>query len=264
MRLLPACLVVLLSVACADDPVHEGAGPVDPDEETGALPSAIAEFRLPAPASGVSRGDHSLWFLVPQVGLVETTLEGQERGRIPWQTNGLVDYGFTDLAVLEGGTFALTGNQEVWHYRPDVGALESWFCFIPVEEMDVQENQAITYDPRTALLRVAPARWNASGSELALSWVRLETYRAADASFYSTLDVTPTGVISHGLAWDLEAHATWSVTGNSLHRFSDTGLLEATLPLEGVTDAQGIVVDGTNLAILDATGDVRLIPRPTL
>ena len=271
MRFLPL-LTLAAALACSSEgteadintprPPHETVRPA-PDDPGPADP--ITPFTLPAPAWGMSRAPGgNLWFLVPTIGLLETTPAGAEVSRIAWGTRGLYDYGFTDLAVLDDGSFALTANQEAWRYRPTAQTVESYFCFVPEESPIVQENQAVAYDQASGLLYVAPARWDSSTGENQLLSIRHETYTAADAAWQWAYDVTATGIVARGMAWDTNGVCLWIASGAELHRFTAEGVLETTVSLEGVTDAQGIVVDSDHLAVLDRpTGAVRVVPRPS-
>jgi hypothetical protein len=264
MRFVPALLLVACSAEGTDigtvNPPHETVrpAPIDPVAGTQA-------FTLGVPAWGMSRAPGgNLWFLSPSVGLIETTAAGAEVSRIAWGERGLYDYGFTDLAVLDDGSFALTANQEAWRYRPNAQVIESYFCFVPESDPIVQENQAIAYDRDSGLLHVAPARWDSSTGVNQLMSIRLETYTAADAAWQTAHDVTATGIVARGMAWDVSATCLWIASGDELHRFSREGVLETTIALDGISDAQGVLVDGDQLVVLDgATGAVHLVPRPS-
>jgi hypothetical protein len=267
LRIVPLLFTLACSADTSDDGPATGEAPpviVQPIPGDPGPADPIQPFTLPVLSTGMSRGlDGNLWFLAPGVGLIETSPAGQELSRIAYGSSGLFDYGFTDLAVLDDGSFALTSSNEAYRYRPAAQVVESYFCFVPESEPIVQENQAIAYDQAGGILHVAPARWDTSLPSPDPISVRLEGYTAADAAWQWGHDITATGILARGLSWDQNGDCLWVAAGAELHRFSRGGALEATLPLESVTDAQGVIVDGDRLAILDgATHTVHLIPRP--
>lgn len=228
----------------------------------------IAQFSLaqlgqgPLHATGVSRNlaTGHLWFLVPGTGLVAATAAGEHVATLPFNQE-FVDYGFTDVAVIEDGSFALTANGEAYRYVPGQG-VTSYFCLVPGWEEITMENQAVTLDPTTGRIYVAPAYYDTSGATVQ---ARFEVYASADGSYVDGVDVLPSGVIAQGLAYDATLGKLWAVEGNTIYRFAMSGAIEASAQLGGVGRATGLsLIDGQLLVLDGADDEVRLFDRATL
>jgi hypothetical protein len=238
---------------CAGDP--DQVPPVD----DGFHLSQLGLGQVNATGMSKSAATGNLWFLVQGVGLVETTPAGALVSTLPFG-NDLTDLLYTDLAVLGDGTFALTSNGEAYRYTPGQG-IASYFCLVPGWEETQMENQAVALDPLSGTIYVAPRYFTVSTGETVSS--RHEAYASTDGHWMSGVDVMATGIVAQGMAVDHQTSKLWVVEGDRLYRFSLEGGVEAEFALEGIGEATGMSLDGDELTVVDATGNVRRFSRAT-
>ncbi len=244
-------LVVLTLAACAADPAA-------PNVSRWSL-ADLGQGALAPTGLSTNLADGHLWILGAR-GLVETTPDGQYVGTIAYGTAQFDALGFSDVAVLEDGSFALPTGGEGYRYDRVHGD-QPFFCLEPglPGETDMS-NQAITLDPATGSMFVAPAYFVAGPSHQLIS-ASLAAYASSDGHFVSSVDITATGVIPQGLAADPDG-AVWAVQHDTLYRFDAAGAITAHATLDGVTEAAGLsLVDG-RFYVLDAADDeIRIFDR---
>ncbi len=252
-KILLATSLVMSLAACAGDPQ---APPVS-QWSLGDLGQG------PLHATGVSTNlaTGHLWMLVPGVGLIETTADGHYVSKIQSGAGGYSDYGFTDVTVLEDGSFALPADGEGYKFDA-VHGTQPFFCLLPGDNFNILENSAITLDPSSGTMYVAPAYRDQSNH---VTSANIAAYASSDGHFISSMDVMSTGVIAQGLAVDAQLGRIWAVEHGTISRFTMTGTLDGQAGLTGVTDAQGVTLVGDQLYVLDGADDeIRVFDRATL
>jgi sugar lactone lactonase YvrE len=217
--------------------------------------------RGPLHATGLATNltnDH-LWLLVPGTGLVEATADGHYVSTIA-DGASFVDHGFTDVSVLEDGTFALPGSGEGYKYD-SVHGVQPYFCLLPGGNFTTMENEAITLDPSSGLIYVAPAYVDQTNKVVSAN---IAQYSSADGSFVGSVDVLSSGVLAQGLAIDPD-HSIWAVQHGALHHFAASGDHLESVALTGVSEAAGLsLVDGTFYVLDGADDAVRIFDRSVL
>ena len=214
-------------------------------------------------ATGVSTNltTGNLWFLAPGLGLVEATPAGRHVSTLPFDAQ-FADYGFTDAVVLEDGSFALTANGEGYRYDPAVGET-AFFCLVPGDGQTTMENEAITLDPSSGTMYVAPIYRN--GADIVSA--SISAYASSDGHFMSSLDVKPTGVVAQGMVVDRSdgTQRLWIVQHDTIYRFAMDGTILGKTVLAGISDAAGVALVADQLYVLDgATQQVYLFDRATI
>ncbi|MDB4959336.1 MAG: hypothetical protein JWO36_6905 [Myxococcales bacterium] len=213
---------------------------------------------LHATGVAINRTTGNLWFLARGVGLVEATPAGQHVSTLPFDAS-FVDHGFTDVTVLDDGSFALTANGEGYRYDRLHGET-SFFCLVPGGDQTTMDNEAITLDPSTGTMYVAPAYF--IGPNLVSA--RISGYAASDGHLMSDLDVMPTGVLAQGMAVDSSegAQRMWIVQHDTMYRFTMDGTVDGSTALAGVSEAAGVALVAGQLYVLDGTNqDIRAFDR---
>lgn len=229
---------ILVLAACGADRVP-GPGGDQPQ---------ISRFALAAeaPPAGVAIDptSHHLLFLIPSVGILETDFLGQARSLSRYGERGLIDQGYTDLAWLADGSYALAGNGVVFKYRPDTAELGSYFCLEPEMPTEYSENKAITVDAADGRIFAAPARYRYEpGVPPALLKIQHVSYTIRDGVFVSAADVAASGVIAEGIAWVPQTQELLAVQGHQLYTFDLQGRLRSTQSLEGIGHGSGLAYD---------------------
>jgi hypothetical protein len=224
----------------------------------------LGQGPLHANGVGVNLSTGHLWLLAPSVGLVETTPTGTWVKTIPFDTQ-FTNRGFTDITVLEDGSFVLPSNGEGWKYDP-VHGVQPFFCLEPPLQGYTLEEQAVTLDPTTGSIWVAPVMYkNGFGAARTVVSAHLTRYSSSDGTYQSDTDVMPSGVIAEGLAVDPSTKRAWAVEHDRLDELDASGALVTSTPLEGVTEAAGLSLDDDEMYVLDGADDtVHVYSRSTL
>ena len=114
-----------------------------------------------------------------------------------------------------------------------------------------QRNDALAISGN--LILAAPRFYDTASDDLVESSLR--SYRAADGTPLSSVDLTSLGLDIAGLA--IDGDRLLAVADDELHVFSLGGEHESTLPLAGVEDGAGVAVHGDEVFVAD--GDARAV-----
>jgi hypothetical protein len=253
MPIKPASfLLVALSIGACTDP------PKTPPTSAWSL-AQLGAGDLHATGLSIAGNTGNLWLLAPGVGLVEATPQGQHVSTIPFDA-AFVDYGFTDVAVLADGSFALAAAGEGYRYDRAHGE-SAFFCLVPSPESRL-DNQALAFDAASGAMYVAPAYFDSSNTLVSAS---ITSYASSDGHFMANVDVMASGVLAQGIAVDHELGRMWVVQHGELYRFTMDGTMDGHTSLAGISEAAGIALQDGKLFVLDGTTQtIRVFDRTTV
>jgi len=194
----------------------------------------------------------NLHVLVPGVGIVELAQDGTRQNTLAFGERGLVDHGFTDVVSLPDGSFVLSALGEGLRYNPMTATLQSHFCVEPNFNSEIiLANHAVTLDETRGRIIAAPTWHSVSDGSFVAGWH--SQYRQDDGTPTESTEITASGIVAKGVAFDSRNNQLLVVTGNKLHTFTVAGQVLGTRTLDGVLDASGVAVDADQriLYVLD-------------
>lgn len=187
--------------------------------------------------------------LLPGEGIVTLDDEGAVVARHAFYTEGLDDFGYSDLDVLPDGRIALAAPNEVVVYDPQQKLVESYFCLEPGFEEIVMVNQSVAVDPTHDRVFAAPAFYDSTVS-FSTPQSAFHARYSLEGEFVMQVDVLSTQVVAEGLAFDVERDRLLAVDGDRLSIFKGDGTIERAVTLSEITDASGLAIDAAHGQLL--------------
>jgi uncharacterized protein YjiK len=259
-------LTASIVVACAALACGQTAAPEPSAEQAPLAPTAQAfngfaradlSRLVASPVLGLTRAANGhIYVLAQEDGLLELDAAGKHIGTRPFGEAGLMNWWFTDVAALSNGDFVLTAQDQAVRYSPETETLVTWFCVEPELDPAVTlANNAVTVDSSGGRIITAPAWFEADGS-VRNAWH--SQYRVSNGERLRADDVTSTGIVANGLAYDGGSNRLFAVKGDRAHVFALDGERLRSYRLEGIDDASGAAADGDVLFVLDqADAEIR-------
>mgnify|MGYP000942250539 CR=1 FL=1 len=227
--------------------------PVQPDPTPRAPLGVVALSPIAGDAyavEGVAIDDEgNARVLLPGDGIVTLDAEGAVVSRHAFYSEGLDDFGYSDLDVLPDGRLALAAPNEVVVYDPAQKLVESYFCLEPGFGEIVMVNQSVAVDPTNDRVFAAPAFYDSTIS-FSTPQSAFHARYSLDGEFVMQVDVLSTQVVAEGLAFDVERDRLLAVDGDRLSIFKGDGTIERAVLLEEITDASGLAIDEANGQLL--------------
>lgn len=256
---------VVSAAACLEAPLLSSTGDITLDLD------------LEGPLRGVSRDplDGRLHLLVEARGILTIDEEGGLVGEIPFETRGLRDLPYRDLASLGDDRFLLIADNEGYQYDALTEQHRVHFCVEPGfaecfdengELIDANSNGICDWDeeqPEPEPGQPPIVQRNDAlaliGTEVVAAPRFYEEGRRVEASLrsYDATTGAATGAVDlDGIAIDLgglSAHGGQlvGVGGDALVTFGTDGMPLDVARLDGVGDAVGVVTDGDDVLVLD-------------